>query len=485
MITEMKKIPITEESRPFATALKVCPLETLGYVEEEFFQTGTANVYREGEGAPVVEIADAPYTTRLLVRRPRDPEKFSGNVVIEILNASAMMDIDRIWVNTWRYFTRHGDIYIGITSKGHVVDALKGCDPARYAAINWANPAPERVPSEAVRGSRFGFLPQYEQGLFWDMLIDLAKLLRTDSPLNPIAGFGRAWLYLSGWSQSGAYLSRVVNSFAYLPENCGAGPLFDGYLNAGSGASNAPLNAYEPFGTLFQRGRPAASLLCTKEPCIAVNTESENRSTFWYGDFDEPSCKFRTWQIPCSSHDSLYNLVTYYRLGYGTESLHRLGRELEWEGYQGEALDTPYYFVFHAAFEALYHWVREGIPAPHAPKIETEMTYAATDPTGVQAANRTDSFGNALGGIRYPAADCPTSVCQSYTVREDGGLQQMFGTEYPFPPEKLKAVYGDLGHYRALAEKSADNAVAHGWILADDRDELVRIAVETAARRGL
>lgn len=100
MITEMKKIPITEESRPFATALKVCPLETLGYVEEEFFQTGTANVYREGEGAPVVEIADAPYTTRLLVRRPRDPEKFSGNVVVEILNASAMMDIDRIWVNT-------------------------------------------------------------------------------------------------------------------------------------------------------------------------------------------------------------------------------------------------------------------------------------------------------------------------------------------------------------------------------------------------
>ena len=223
MITEMKKIPITEESRPFATALKVCPLETLGYVEEEFFQTGTANVYREGEGAPVVEIADAPYTTRLLVRRPRDPEKFSGNVVVEILNASAMMDIDRIWVNTWRYFTRHGDIYIGNTSKGHVVDALKGCDPARYAAINWANPAPERVPSEAVRSSRFGFLPQYEQGLFWDMLIDLAKLLRTDSPLNPIAGFGRAWLYLSGWSQSGAYLSRVVNSFAYLPENCGGG----------------------------------------------------------------------------------------------------------------------------------------------------------------------------------------------------------------------------------------------------------------------
>ena len=113
----------------------------------------------------MVEIADAPYTTRLLVRRPRDPEKFSGNVVVEILNASAMMDIDRIWVNTWRYFTRHGDIYIGITSKGHVVDALKGLRPGALCGDQLGEPGAGRVPSEAVRSSRFGFLPQYEQGL--------------------------------------------------------------------------------------------------------------------------------------------------------------------------------------------------------------------------------------------------------------------------------------------------------------------------------
>ncbi|MCQ4840577.1 alpha/beta hydrolase domain-containing protein [Neglectibacter timonensis] len=485
MITEIRKVPVTEETRPFATALKVCPLEELGYAEEEFFQSGTANVYREEEEVPVVEIPDAPYTTRLLIRRPKDPKKFSGNVVIEILNASAMMDIDRIWVNCWRYFTRHGDIYIGITSKGHVVDALKAYDPQRYAPINWANPNSNRVPCDEVKNSRFGFLPQYEQGLFWDMLLDLAKILRTESPMNPIADCGKAWLYLTGWSQSGAYLSRVVNTFAYLPENCQNGPLFDGYIDAGSGASNAPINAYEPFSTPFRKGRPTASLLCTKEPCIAINTESENRSTFWYGNFDEPNCKFRTWQIPCSSHDNRYNLVDYYHLGYGTESLHRLGRDMDWEGYQGEALNTPYHFIFHAAFDALYHWVRDGIPAPYAPKIITEMTYGPTDPTGVQVANRTDSFGNALGGIRYPAADCPTSVCQSYTLRKDGGIQQMFGTEFPFSSERLNAIYGDIGHYRTLVEKSVDNAVAHGWILADDREALIEASVETAKQRGL
>ena len=30
MITEIRKVPVTEETRPFATALKVCPLEELG-----------------------------------------------------------------------------------------------------------------------------------------------------------------------------------------------------------------------------------------------------------------------------------------------------------------------------------------------------------------------------------------------------------------------------------------------------------------------
>ena len=35
MITEIRKVPVTEETRPFATALKVCPLEELGYAEAD------------------------------------------------------------------------------------------------------------------------------------------------------------------------------------------------------------------------------------------------------------------------------------------------------------------------------------------------------------------------------------------------------------------------------------------------------------------
>jgi hypothetical protein len=65
--------------------------------------TGTANIYTEKEDrSPAVIYKDAPYTTRLLVRRPKDIAKFSGNIAIEILNSSANIDIDRMWVNSWQ-----------------------------------------------------------------------------------------------------------------------------------------------------------------------------------------------------------------------------------------------------------------------------------------------------------------------------------------------------------------------------------------------
>ncbi len=45
MIKEMKLIPVTEKSHPFITAVNACELESHGFVEEEFFQTGTAKPF--------------------------------------------------------------------------------------------------------------------------------------------------------------------------------------------------------------------------------------------------------------------------------------------------------------------------------------------------------------------------------------------------------------------------------------------------------
>ena len=481
-ITEFKFIPTTETSKPFAAAAEKCCFDKIGYIEDEYFQTGTADVYAEKEDHSVFPIFEsAPYTTRVIIRRPADVTKFSGNVVLEILNASANIDIDRMWVNSWPFFTRNGDIFVGISSKGHVVDSMKQFDPERYAPINWNNPMPDREIPDEVKNGVFKFLPQYEVGLFWDMLRDLARLLKCDCEMNPLREYGKIHLYLTGWSQSTSYVCRYVRSFAPLEKE----PLFDGYYNGGgSGIGRlAPINNAHPSN--MGNTEPHSDILGTPQPFMAVNTESENCRAFWYGDFDEPDFKFRTWQIAGTSHDSKYNLVDYY----GEEDLKMLEGLGIYNGYygvDGDALDTPYEPVFSAAWKALYNWVRKGIPAPHAPKIET--TYSFTPKPGISIAyadNLKDALGNCRGGIRIPYVVYPTARISRTSTRANGRLNGAFGKVNPYSPEFLKELYGSLENYAKLVDAEYTRCVAQGFLLEEDREANLAHTINCAAARGL
>ena len=62
-------IAVTPTSTPFM--MDPGDLAADGYVEQEFFISGTANVYQfDGGGNVVVKTPNVPYTTRILVRRP-------------------------------------------------------------------------------------------------------------------------------------------------------------------------------------------------------------------------------------------------------------------------------------------------------------------------------------------------------------------------------------------------------------------------------
>ena len=85
-------IPVTAESYPLMASSKqqtLVDLPKAGYVEEEFFVSGRANVYDwAADGRLSVKTAGAPYTTRILLRRPSSPTRFSGNVIVEIANSA-------------------------------------------------------------------------------------------------------------------------------------------------------------------------------------------------------------------------------------------------------------------------------------------------------------------------------------------------------------------------------------------------------------
>src|SRR5262249_40983089 len=79
-------------------------LAARGYVEEEFFYSGTANRYNAQSPnatgpAPTASIVNSgnPYKTRMMVRRPINPAKFNGVVVVEWTNVTSLMDTPQVW----------------------------------------------------------------------------------------------------------------------------------------------------------------------------------------------------------------------------------------------------------------------------------------------------------------------------------------------------------------------------------------------------
>ena len=86
-------LPVSAESYPFGAAdHEMVPedLSKVGYVEEEYLVSGTANVYSwPAPGPAVVRTSGAPYTTRMLVRRPANSARFSGTPRTPLISISA------------------------------------------------------------------------------------------------------------------------------------------------------------------------------------------------------------------------------------------------------------------------------------------------------------------------------------------------------------------------------------------------------------
>lgn len=110
-------IPVTPDSYPLMASAKLqtlVDLPKLGYVEEELFVSGRANVYDwAADGTLSVKTPAAPYTTRIMLRRPADPRRFSGNVIIEIGNVGRGYDFSFTWGVWHDSFMENGDAWGG------------------------------------------------------------------------------------------------------------------------------------------------------------------------------------------------------------------------------------------------------------------------------------------------------------------------------------------------------------------------------------
>lgn len=475
MIHTIEKIPITKKSHPFSSAINKCRFEKKGYIEEEYFFSGISNVYGWDNSDKIILYKNAPYVNRFIVRKPNDKYKFSGNVIIEILNSTSFIDFDRVWVLNYKHMMRKGDIYIGITSKPNVIPAMQKMDYNRYKWLEWPNPCKQQiqVPLEMLGNMEGASSPETEDGLFWDMLIDLAELLR-DKNNEILQGYGQYYQYLSGWSQSAAYMLRFIKTFAY--EKKRENSLFDGYFSCG-GASICMPDINQSYGQTA--GKSNRKLDYIPQPYIEVHTESENQK---WGNYEArgenshtPDMKYRIYDIACTSHDAKISMFDYY---LGDKDVYNCGIIPNYPGKEIYPNDYPYEIVFQAALEHLYHWTREGIIPPVIQAIEVDDLYE----------NVTDDFGNAKGGWRLPFITyplCTYHITCTPMKPEFISSAKLFGHNELFSQNKAVQLYGTLHNYCKLIEEETQKCIEKGLLLEEDKDTCIEYSLMLAKLVGL
>ena len=92
-----------------------------------------------------------------------------------------------------------------------------------------------------------------------------------------------------------------------------------------------------------------------------------------------------------------------------------------------------------------------------------------------------DRFGNARGGVPSPFLDVPIARYEAHST--PGPVCALAGREAPLPYEVLANRYGDLQTYLAEFTISLDEIIAAGFLLEDDRAEILeaQTAKATAA----
>ena len=435
-------VPSTAESHPFGGAdhLRVPDdLKAVGYVEEEYFISGAANVYDWPEDGPAkVRTANAPYTTRVLVRRPASRKRFSGVIAVEMLNPSNLFDLNLGWAMTRRQFIRDGDAWVGITAKPVAVATLKKFDPVRYAALSWANPmsACTTVPRDSD--------PSTENGLVWDIHSQVGAWLKSSDPSNPF-GRGVKHLYAWGYSQTGAFLYTYINAIVPLDK-----PIYDAYLIAVA-AAPSPINQCAP---PLAAGDPRRKIQNPGVPIIHVMSQSDYLRGIEGRQPDDDH--FRHYELAGAGHatpDELNTAAAPADIEKGGRTVPPMACK------EGPRSRFPSWVAFDAMFHNLDLWVRKGIAPPHADPIHVEDKKPVLD-----------EFGNVTGGYRSPYVDVPASTWSGNSTGES--FCMIAGHEEPFSADRLRQLYPTPADYQKKFADSVKALTKTRFIVAEDGPEL-------------
>ena len=442
--------PITSPGAAFLQSTTF-DLAQVGYVQEEFFISGTASAYaNQGalgvDGMWTVTPADtAAYRTRILVRRPV-AKKFNGTVVVEWLNVSAGLEAAPDWIQSHVELIRDGFAWVGVSAQFVGVEGGTPLLPVITLPLKQANPA------------RYASLHHPGDSFSYDMFSQAGAAVRTGSATaKPLGDLKAKALIAAGESQSAFRMVTYIDAVHPL-----AG-VYDGYLvHSRAGFLGAPLSE-SPQPAIAVPG--AAHIRADVDvPVLMFETESDLAFLDFFAARQPDTHRIRTWEVAGTSHADAYMIVLTagaQDLGTSPAIVAPIIAAAPIPGIVvcGKPVNSgPQHFVLNAAFAALNHWVRRGRIPHAAPPLDV----AAGPPVTIM----TDAHGNALGGIRTPQLDVPIAT---FTGQQPGAiLCQLLGTTTLFDAATLASLYPDHDAFVAGYRKSLKRAVREGFLLRPD-----------------
>lgn len=423
-------------------------LKPAGYTETEYAASGTASAYEKTDDLPtdgrfqLKPSTKADYATRMVVRRPADPEKFNGTVVVEWLNVSSGADIAPDYSYLADELLRGGYAWVGVSAQRIGIEGGPVAVAAPAADLTGAGKG-----IKTVDPTRYGSLHHPGDAYSYDLFTQIGRGLRSAADDGPLAGLKPKQVLAIGESQSAFALTTYADGVQPLTH------AFDGFLIHSRGGAAAPLGepdaGIDISGTIG--GKATRIRTDLDVPVLMVETETDVVGILGYLPARQPDTdRIRTWEMAGTAHADAFQVGDAESiLGCSTAVNH---------GQQ--------HFVVAAALRSLHRWAAGGEAPPKAPRLDV-------DESAKPPALKLDAVGNAEGAIRTPAVDAPLDVLSGLPGADSSVICILFGRTIPLAPDVVAKEFPTRQAYLDAYAKAADSAIKAGFVLPEDRQALL------------
>jgi len=378
-------------------AISVVPgspqVEDFPYVTEEYFVTGRAN--------------DAPYTTRIVVRRPKDPSQFSGTVVAEALHAggrSLIFEWSRVSILTRRH------LFVEIVHSPANVALLKTFNAERYASLAIA------------------------QGQTNEILAQVGMLVKSGSA--PFASYRIRQMTLMGTSASSGTVRNYFTTHAARRLAEGR-PIYDGFLLTSTNG-NEPLSVVDV---------PIVQMPTQTE----VTTWAEAGIKYRRPDSDAPGNRYRLYEVAGMPHNNSRENPGFLN-----------------DPCTLPVTDFPAGAFTALGLNYLVDWIATGKVPPHAPPIEVDQN-TANDGSFLALDEHGNAKGG-IRNVFVDVPVAANGVMGKGKTTAQDRLCLLAGTKVPLAPDALRRLYTSKDDYVAKVDRRLKELVDAGWFLPEYAD---------------